>query len=42
MTEDDPAEPGAWRQAKVKYVSFSLSEKIWLLDYSKKHPSVNS
>jgi hypothetical protein len=39
MTGDDPAVPAAKRQ---KYVAFSLSEKIWLLDYGKKHPKMNS
>jgi hypothetical protein len=39
MTGDDPAVPAVKRQ---KYVAFSLSEKIWLLDYGKKHPKVNS
>jgi hypothetical protein len=39
MTGDDPAVPAAKCQ---KYVAFGLSEKIWLLDYGKKHPKVNS
>jgi hypothetical protein len=38
MTDNDPA-PAAKRP---KYVSFSLSEKVWLLDLSKKSPKVNS
>jgi hypothetical protein len=38
MTDNDP-EPAAKRP---KYVSFSLSETVWLLDFSKKDPKVNS
>jgi hypothetical protein len=38
MTDNDQA-PAAKRP---KYVLFSLSEKVWLLDSSKKNPKVNS
>jgi hypothetical protein len=35
----DPAAPAAKRP---KYTAFSLAEKIWLLDFSRKNPKVNS
>jgi hypothetical protein len=35
----DPAAPAAKRP---KYTAFSLAEKIWLLDYSRTNPKVNS
>jgi hypothetical protein len=38
MTDNDPA-PSA---RSPKYVSINLSEKVWLLDFSKKNPKVNS
>jgi hypothetical protein len=37
--DDDPAAPVAKRP---KYTAFSLDEKIWLLDYSRQNPKVNS
>lgn len=39
MTDDDPAAPAAKRP---KYTAFSLAEKVWLLDHSRKNPKVNS
>jgi hypothetical protein len=34
----DPAAPAAKRP---KYTAFSLAEKVWLLEYSRKNPKVN-
>jgi hypothetical protein len=39
MTDGDLAAPAA---KSPKYVAYSLAEKIWLLDYSKKNPKVKS